>query len=72
MAAMNKATALSMLGGSVADAARSLGITPSAVSQWPDDGDIPESAENRVLAWVARKHLPAELLGEQSAVEPRP
>lgn len=51
----------------VAVVAGRLGITPSAVSQWPGDGPIPESAENRVLAYLARKHLP-DMVGQTPAL----
>jgi hypothetical protein len=61
---MNKAEALKLCGGTVTATANALGVTHSAVSQWPDEGDIPESAENRVLAWLARKHLSPEVLGQ--------
>lgn len=59
------------MGGSVALAAEALGVTRSAISQWPDDeaGDLPESAENRVLAVQARRHLPPELLGVERVPE---
>jgi len=79
---MKKAEAVRVLGGTVSRAARELRVTPSAVSQWPDDGDIPEHAENRVLAWLARRHLPIQEmlaaksdaggtpLGEEAAAEP--
>jgi DNA-binding transcriptional regulator YdaS (Cro superfamily) len=65
---MDKRTAIALLGGTVSAAASRLGITPSAISQWPDDGELPESAENRVLAHLARRHLDIdELLAEQKA-----
>jgi hypothetical protein len=63
---MDKRTALHMMGGTLADAARELGITSSAISQWPDEGPLPESAENRVLAWLARKHLPLTQMAEEA------
>lgn len=34
---MKKAEAIAALGGSVSRAAQACGISPSAVSQWPDD-----------------------------------
>ena len=58
---MNKATAIAMLGGSVSSAAEQVGVSPSAVSQWPDE--LPERISDRVLAAMARKHLPPELIG---------
>lgn len=62
---MRKAAAIALLGGTVSEAARRLSVTASAVSQWPED--LPESAENRVLAYMARKHLPPELIGAEGA-----
>jgi transcriptional regulator with XRE-family HTH domain len=63
---MDKKAALRVCGPTQADAARNLGITPSAVAQWPNDGRLPESAEKRVLAFLAEKHLPLrQMLGEQ-------
>lgn len=64
---MDKKTAIRMLGGTVSAAARALDITPSAVSQWPEEGDVPKSAENRVLAALARKYLLPELIGTEGA-----
>lgn len=58
---MNKATAIALLGGSVSSAAEQVGVSPSAVSQWPDE--LPERIADRVLAVMARKHLPPELIG---------
>lgn len=64
---MNKQTAIRILGGTVSEAARVLGITSSAISQWPDEGDLPNSAENRVLAALARRHLPATLIAPEGS-----
>lgn len=58
---MKKSHAFSLLGGTVSSVAAACGVTPSAVSQWPED--LSKSAENRVLAALARLHLPVELLG---------
>ena len=67
MPRMDKTTALRMMGLSLADAARELRITSSAISQWPDEGPLPASAENRVLAWLARKHLPITQMAEAAS-----
>ena len=64
---MNKSTAIQLLGGTVVSAAKEVGVSPSAVSQWPDQ--LPERVADRVLAALARKHLPPELLGLPPAVE---
>jgi hypothetical protein len=62
---MDKQHALKLLGGSVTSAAVACGVTTSAVSQWPDE--LPRNIEDRVLAALARKHLPPELIGEKEA-----
>lgn len=67
---MNKAKAIELCGGTVSAAAKELGITSSAISQWPESGDLPEGAQNRVLAYLARKHLPPELIGREGAPDP--
>jgi len=59
---MLKSKALELLGGSPGTAAAEIGVSPSAVSQWPEE--LPPRIRDRVLAALARKHLPAELLGE--------
>lgn len=60
---MNKRRAIDLLGGSPTAAAVACGITASAVSQWPDE--LPKNIEDRVLAALARKHLPPALLGAE-------
>lgn len=50
-----------MLGGTPTAAAAAVGVSPSAVSQWPDE--LPDRISDRVLAVMARKHLPPELIG---------
>jgi hypothetical protein len=58
---MKKSRALELLGGSVGAAAKSIGcISSAAISQWPED--LPPRIEDRVLAALARKYLPAEML----------
>lgn len=56
-----------MLGGTVGSAAEAIGVTPSAVTQWPEN--LPKRISDRVLAVMARRHLPPELIGAQSAPE---
>lgn len=60
---MNKKRAIELLGGSPKLAAAAIGISSSAVSQWPDQ--LPRSVEDRVIAALARKHLPPHLLGAE-------
>lgn len=67
---MRKATALARLGPTMTDLARNIGVTRSAVHQWPDE--LPKRIEDRVLAALARKHLPPELLGDVAAPAPPP
>jgi hypothetical protein len=59
---MNKLRAIDLLGGTVTAAANAIGITSSAVTQWPDV--LPDRLTDRVLAALARKHLPPELLAK--------
>lgn len=58
---MHKSKAIELLGGSIATAAEAVGISYQAVNQWPDD--LPDRISDRVLAVIARKHLPSELIG---------
>jgi len=62
---MNKAKAIELLGGTVTTAAAAVGVTPSAITQWPDE--LPGRLEDRVLAALARKHLPPALIGQAGA-----
>lgn len=59
-AGMDKACAIEMLGGSIASAAAAIGVSYQAVDKWPDP--LPPRIADRVLAALARKHLPAHLL----------
>lgn len=59
---MTKFEALKLLGGTVSQAAAAIGISPAAVSAWPDE--LPPRISDRVVAALARKHLPPALLGE--------
>ena len=58
---MLKTEAIRLLGGTPGKAAAAIGISPSAVSQWPDD--LPATISDRVVAAIARKHLAPELIG---------
>lgn len=62
---MLKAHAIQLLGGTVTSAALAVRVSPAAISQWPDV--LPARIEDRVLAVLARKHLPPELLGVEAA-----
>ena len=61
---MKKQKAIELLGGSIASAADAVGITYQGVNQWPDD--LPPRIADRVMAAIARKHLP-ELVEQQVA-----
>ena len=63
---MDKAKAIELLGGK-ASAAEAIGISYQAEDKWPDP--LPSRISDRVLAALARKHLPAELLGTEGAPE---
>ena len=58
---MRKSKAIELLGGTVAAAADAIGITYQAVEKWPDD--LPSRISDRVVAAIARKHLPVEMIG---------
>ena len=52
---MRKDVAIELLGGAVCEAARSIGVSSQAVSQWPDP--ISRTTEDRVLAALTRRYL---------------
>lgn len=58
---MDKQKALTLLGGTVATAAEAIGVSYQAIDKWPDV--LPPRIADRVLAALARKHLPPELIG---------
>ena len=64
MAPMVKSEAIRALGGTVAAAAREIGITPQAVGQWPDE--LPPAIRDRVQAALWRRSRP-ELIGADGA-----
>lgn len=55
---MLKAEAIELLGGSPTAAAAAIGITPQAVSQWPDE--LPDRIADRVQAALIRLKTTAE------------
>lgn len=59
---MLKTKAIELLGGSITTASEAIGISYQAVDKWPDD--LPPRIEDRVLAVLARKHLPPALIGQ--------
>jgi len=67
---MNKKFAIELLGGSPAKAAALLDVTPSAVSQWPDE--LPRRLADRVLGAAVRNgiEVPAALRCVSAPCEP--
>jgi DNA-binding transcriptional regulator YdaS (Cro superfamily) len=63
---MKKSEAFELLSCSLTELAELVGVTPSAVSQWPEV--LTDRLADRVLAVLARRHLSPELVGEPPAV----
>jgi hypothetical protein len=72
MMSMLKSKAIELLGGTATAAAAAIGITPQAVTDWPDD--LPKRIEDRVLAALYRQQhgdrLP-EPITEPAPLEPK-
>lgn len=70
MASMQKMEAIQALGGTIAAAARAIGITPQAVGQWPDE--LSPAIRDRVQAALWRHERSAEgapeLIGADGAL----
>lgn len=64
---MLKSKAIELLGGTVASAAKEIGVTYQAIDKWPDE--LPPRIADRVLAAVVRKRFP-EL--EDGSASPEP
>lgn len=60
---MRKDKAIELLGGTIPAAAGAVGVTYQAVMKWPDE--LSGRIADRVIAAIARRHLPPELLGEE-------
>lgn len=60
-AAVDKANAIELLGGSISAAAEAIGVTYQAVDKWPDP--LPPRVADRVYAylWRREKGLAAEV-----------
>lgn len=50
---MRKQEAINLLGGTITEAAKAIGINPQAVTQWPDE--LPDRIADRVIAALAKK-----------------
>lgn len=61
---MLKAKAIELLGGTIASAAEEIGVSYQAIDKWP--AELPARIEDRVLAALARRHLPLSLIGAQA------
>ncbi len=59
---MQKTKAIQLLGGNTGAAAAAVGCSYQAVNKWPDE--LPPRIADRVLAVLARKHLPQALLDD--------
>lgn len=59
---MLKSKAIELLGGTVAAAAKAVGVSYQAIDKWPDD--LPPRLADRVLAALAREKLPGLMDGE--------
>ena len=63
---MLKQKAIELLGGTVTAAADAIGISYQAVDKWPEE--LPDRISDRVLAVLARKHLPPEMIGAAPSI----
>lgn len=63
---MTKTEAIKLLGGSVGAAAREIGVTPGAISLWPED--LPPRLADRVQAALWRREQRED--GEEEAPQP--
>ena len=63
---MQKKHAIELLGGTVAAAAKEVGVSYQAVDKWPEM--LPARIADRVLAAIARRLFP-ELIGTKGAPE---
>lgn len=66
---MLKSEAIEALGGTLASAAREIGITPQAVGQWPEE--LPPAIRDRVEAafWRRIRALEAAAKAETAAAK---
>ena len=74
---MKKSEALKLLGGSATSAAQAIGVTPAAISLWPDD--LPPRISDRVIAAMVRtrRAIPSEYKskphpGSPASAQPMP
>lgn len=65
---MQKSDGIEILGGSARAAAAAIGVSPQAVSDWPEQ--LPARISDRVVAAWARQHL-SNLLPEILRGEPQ-
>lgn len=67
---MLKSEAIIALGGTIAAAAREIGITPQAVGQWPDE--LPPAIRDRVQAALWRRERIVLIGAEGAPAVPEP
>ena len=66
---MLKSKAIELLGGTIVAAAEVIGVSYQAINQWPEE--LPKRIADRVLAALARQHLPASLIGDEHICKER-
>jgi molybdenum-dependent DNA-binding transcriptional regulator ModE len=67
---MLKTKAIELLGGTVSAAAEAIGISYQAVHKWPDV--LPDAISDRVVAAIAKRHLPPEMIGQPGSAAAAP
>lgn len=65
---MLKTQAIELLGGSIAAAAKAVGVSYQAVKQWPDD--LPPRIADRVYAVWGRKTMPEMAQARTNTAQP--
>lgn len=69
MFAMNKTEAIQQLGGSIAEAAKAIGVTYQAVNQWPEV--LPRRIVDRVEAALWRAHKASHSRRRRAPAQPK-
>ena len=65
---MLKTQAIELLGGTATAAADAIGISPQAVSQWPDE--LPPRIADRVYAVWGKKNMPDQAQAPVNTAQP--
>lgn len=69
MSNMDKRKAIELLGGSVTSAAQACGISPSAVSQWPDALNKDQTDRVQAALWRRQEALRTKRTTRKQPVE---